>query len=221
MDIHGNPFGILAAHPVTPLVSLHHMDAVDEIFPDNGTRQEALAHLVEAAKVDQASLLQQSMCYCQRNNQIWSISVSWGYAVQVYKEYLAPRELEIPVRTFNSVLRKTYKTEFSFNTRELSRRFCEKPTVYYMSWVRKSNEFFESEYKKENEKWTWRSMWRSCDQELGPFNTVQQIRVTKEPVPDSWFQVTFRSNPSGNSFIQRPVGAIVHLSPNVYGSQMF
>jgi hypothetical protein len=187
MDIHGNPFGLLAAHPLNPLVSLHHMDAVDAIFPDNGTRQEALAHFVEAAKVDQASLLQQSMCYCRRNKQIWSISVSWGYAVQVYKGYLAPRELEIPVRTFNSVLRKTYETEFSFNTRELSRSLCEKPTVYYMSWVRRPNEFFESEYQKQNEKkWTW---WRSCDKELEPLNAVQRIRVTKEPVPDLWFQV--------------------------------
>lgn len=197
MDIHGSPFGLLAAHPVNPLVSVHHLDAYSAIFPETGTREEAMAHLVEAAKVDQASLLQQSMCYhhTDHGQTTWSFSVSWGYAVQVYKQYLTARDLETPLRTFYSCRHKTDKTEFPFNTREPAQDLCEQPTVFYMSWVRKaaqSNELLECEYKKEkNERKD-----RLCDPELAPLNLVQQIRVTKEPVPDSWFQVNWSQTPT-------------------------
>lgn len=40
-DVHGNLFGLLAAHPVAPLVSLHHLEVVEPIFP-NVTRVEPL-----------------------------------------------------------------------------------------------------------------------------------------------------------------------------------
>ncbi|KAL3619246.1 hypothetical protein CASFOL_036816 [Castilleja foliolosa] len=43
-DVHGNLFGLLAAHPITPLVSLHHLDVVEPIFP-NVTRLQALKRL--------------------------------------------------------------------------------------------------------------------------------------------------------------------------------
>jgi len=210
MDIHGSPFGLLAAHPVNALVSLHHLDAYSAIFPDSRTRQEAMAHLVEAAKVDQASLLQQSMCYFHNNHQTWSISVSWGYAVQVYKQYLTPRDLETPLRTFYSCRHKTDKSEFPFNTREPAQDICEQPIVFYMSWVRKAHDFLlESEYKKEkNER-----MQILCDPELEPLNLIQRIRVTKEPVPDSWFQVT-----SSLLVLERPCEYLnfhSHLAPSL------
>ncbi|KAK7402021.1 hypothetical protein VNO78_13956 [Psophocarpus tetragonolobus] len=56
VDLRGNTFGLLAAHPVTPVLSLHHPDKVDPIFPDM-TTIKALQHLFEAADVDFQRLL--------------------------------------------------------------------------------------------------------------------------------------------------------------------
>lgn len=40
-DIWGSPYGLLAAHSVTPLVSLHHLDYVKSISP-NVTRMDSV-----------------------------------------------------------------------------------------------------------------------------------------------------------------------------------
>jgi hypothetical protein len=67
LDIRRDELGILAAHPVTPLVSLHHLDFIPEIFPKTTTKTftkvEAVKYLLAAARVDPASILQQSICY--------------------------------------------------------------------------------------------------------------------------------------------------------------
>ncbi|KAK9277463.1 hypothetical protein L1049_007007 [Liquidambar formosana] len=76
-DVYGNLFGLLAAHPVTPLVSLHHLDVVEPIFP-NVTRVEALQRLTIPMKLDSAALMQQSICYDTEKS--WTVSVSWGFA---------------------------------------------------------------------------------------------------------------------------------------------
>ncbi|KAD6452961.1 hypothetical protein E3N88_07666 [Mikania micrantha] len=44
MDMSGDPFGVLAAHPMSPLVTLHHTDYLDPIFP-NMTNRDAIRHL--------------------------------------------------------------------------------------------------------------------------------------------------------------------------------
>ncbi|KAI4311476.1 hypothetical protein MLD38_036369 [Melastoma candidum] len=61
-DVYGNPFGLLAAHPVTPLVSLHHLDLIEPIFP-NMTRVRALRKLWVRQGYGSAALMQQSICY--------------------------------------------------------------------------------------------------------------------------------------------------------------
>ncbi|KAL2926059.1 N-acetyllactosaminide beta-1 3-N-acetylglucosaminyltransferase 2 [Bienertia sinuspersici] len=76
-DVYGDLLGLLAAHPVTPLVSIHHLDVVEPIFPQM-TRPQALGHLFESANQDSASIMQQSICYDKK--RFWSISVSWGYS---------------------------------------------------------------------------------------------------------------------------------------------
>ncbi|KAI7726181.1 hypothetical protein M8C21_009631 [Ambrosia artemisiifolia] len=80
-DVYGNLFGLLAAHPVTPLVSLHHLDVVEPIFPDV-TRVEALQRLMQPMKIDSAGLIQQSICYDQSKG--WTVSVSWGADYTAY-----------------------------------------------------------------------------------------------------------------------------------------
>eukprot|EP00249_Psilotum_nudum_P013752 c24489_g1_i1 orf=407-2140(-) len=135
-DVYGNLYGLMAAHPVTPVLSFHHLDVVDPIFP-NRSRLEALQHLSKSIKLDPAGFLQQSICYDKAKQ--WSISVSWGFAVEVYRGIISPRELEMPSRTFFNWYRKADYTGFSFNTRAVSRHPCQKPIVYYMNEMRYSD----------------------------------------------------------------------------------
>ncbi|KAL1323743.1 hypothetical protein AAHE18_13G038800 [Arachis hypogaea] len=61
-DVYGDLLGLLGAHPVTPLVTLHHLDIVQPIFPSMN-RVESLRHLMKAVKQDSASIMQQSICF--------------------------------------------------------------------------------------------------------------------------------------------------------------
>ncbi|CAA3025398.1 uncharacterized protein LOC111374732 [Olea europaea subsp. europaea] len=75
VDVHSDISGLLSAHPQAPLVSLHHLVYVDPIFPYMN-HKESLNHLMEAVKIDESRLLQQSICYHKPKN--WSVSISWG-----------------------------------------------------------------------------------------------------------------------------------------------
>lgn len=132
-DVYGNLFGLLAAHPVAPLVSLHHLDVVEPIFP-NVTQVEALQRLQIPMKLDPAGLIQQSICYDSEKK--WTVSVSWGFAVQVIRGVLSPREIEMPSRTFLNWYKRADYMAYAFNTRPVARNPCQKPFVFYMSKAR-------------------------------------------------------------------------------------
>ncbi|KAI6685722.1 hypothetical protein NL676_031635 [Syzygium grande] len=132
-DVYGDLLGLLGAHPVTPLVSIHHLDVVEPVFP-RMTRVRALRHLFESVQHDSASIMQQSICYDKRRS--WSISVSWGYVVQVVRGVISPRELEMPTRTFLNWYRRADYTAYAFNTRPVMKHPCQKPFIYYMNSVR-------------------------------------------------------------------------------------
>ncbi|KAE8670452.1 hypothetical protein F3Y22_tig00112131pilonHSYRG00040 [Hibiscus syriacus] len=131
-DVYGDLLGLLGAHPVTPFVSLHHLDVVEPVFP-RMKRVKAVEHLLEAANVDSASLMQQSICY--DSNRFWSISVSWGYVVQIMWGVMSPRELEMPSRTFLNWYKGADYTAYAFNTRPVERHPCLKPFLFYMRKV--------------------------------------------------------------------------------------
>ncbi|CAA0809439.1 Protein of unknown function (DUF604 [Striga hermonthica] len=128
IDIRGNPFGLLAAHPLAPLVSLHHLDYVEPLFP-NRTQLDSVKALMKAHMLDPSRTLQQCFCYHRKNK--WSISISWGYAVQIYPEKLTAKELQTPLLTF-----RTWRTwqdgPFTFNTRPMNSDHCRNPIVLYL-----------------------------------------------------------------------------------------
>lgn len=128
--MYGNLFGLLAAHPIAPFVSLHHLDVVEPIFP-NVTRLQALRRLKIPMELDSAGLMQQSICYHKSNS--WTISVSWGFAIQIFRGILSPREVEMPARTFLNWYRRADYTAYAFNTRPVSRNPCQKAFVFYLS----------------------------------------------------------------------------------------
>ncbi|KAF8008090.1 hypothetical protein BT93_K1926 [Corymbia citriodora subsp. variegata] len=166
-DVRGDTFGLLAAHPVTPLSSLHHIDYTDPIFP-NMTRPEALRHLFRAARTDSQRLLQQSVCYDPSLS--WTVSVSWGYAVQVFPRHLPMTEAVRVRETFRqwkkgSVLARSY----GFNTREVEYDPCERPTVFFMSSVATRKDWIKSAYKKHDD--------GDCPSDMASPRKLQEVRV--------------------------------------------
>ncbi|XP_022736322.1 uncharacterized protein LOC111289493 isoform X2 [Durio zibethinus] len=178
-DVYGNLFGLLAAHPVTPLVSLHHLDVVEPIFA-NVTRVEALQRLMLPAKLDSAGIMQQSICYDKTRS--WTISVSWGFAVQVFRGIFSPREMEMPSRTFLNWYRRADYTAYAFNTRPVSRNPCQKPFVFYMSRVRMDSKLNKtvSEYERH------RVPHPLCKWKMADPAELQMVIVNKKPDPHLW-----------------------------------
>ncbi|XP_019457478.1 PREDICTED: uncharacterized protein LOC109357877 [Lupinus angustifolius] len=147
IDLQGNMFGLLAAHPVTPLLSLHHLEYTNPIFP-NMTTTKALQHLFEAANVDSQRLLQQTVCYHKQFS--WTISVSWGYAIQVFpNNMLLPDVLKVQ-ETFKAwVPDKALAGAYSFNTRPLQRDPSKIPIIFYLVNVSSGEDgIIISNYKK-------------------------------------------------------------------------
>ncbi|XP_058220252.1 uncharacterized protein LOC131330632 [Rhododendron vialii] len=131
VDARGDIFGMLSAHPLSPLLSLHHVDHVDPIFP-NMTRTNALGHLFKAVNVDPGRVLQQTVCY-DRSNSL-TVSVAWGYAIQVFEgNYYLPDLLRkqrtfSPWRRNKDILSKLYM----FDTSEYVSDPCKRPVVFFL-----------------------------------------------------------------------------------------
>ncbi|MBA0763371.1 hypothetical protein Gotri_012817 [Gossypium trilobum] len=178
-DVYGNLFGLLAAHPVTPLVSLHHLDVVELIFP-NVSRVQALQRLMLPTNLDSAGIMQQSICYDKTKS--WTISVSWGFAVQVFRGIFSPREIEMPSRTFLNWYKRADYTAYAFNTRPVSRNPCQKPFVFYMSSVRMDSELNKtvSEYERHHVPHPL------CRWKMANPDELETVIVHKKPDPHLW-----------------------------------
>ncbi|MCL7047036.1 hypothetical protein MKW94_016340 [Papaver nudicaule] len=131
IDVRGDLYGLLAAHPVAPLVSLHHLDFVEPLFP-NKTQLDSIKMLMDAYNMDPCRTLQQSTCYDLKRN--WSVSVSWGYTVQIYPFLVSAKELSTPLQTFRT-WRTWSENMFTFNVRPVMADPCECPIVYFLDRV--------------------------------------------------------------------------------------
>ncbi|CAK9156737.1 unnamed protein product [Ilex paraguariensis] len=179
LDLFGNVFGLLATHPTAPLVSLHHLDVIEPIFP-NVNQVQALQRLKVPMQLDSAALMQQSICYDKSNN--WTISVSWGYAVQIFRGILSAREMERPARTFLNWYRRRDATGFAFNTRPFSRNGCQRPFIYVLSnalfnpWTNQT----ASEYVLQ------RNLSDKCKWKMADPSQIHRVQVYKKPDPNLW-----------------------------------
>ncbi|KAF8683657.1 hypothetical protein HU200_044586 [Digitaria exilis] len=137
VDIRGDAYGMLAAHPVAPVVSLHHLDHIEPISPRGKTALEAARPLVGASRLDPARTLQQSFCYQHGpGGYVWSVSVAWGYTVQLYPWAVAPHDLEVPLQTFRT-WRSWADGPFVFNTRRPpGGDACARPAMFFLSAAR-------------------------------------------------------------------------------------
>ncbi|KAL9372926.1 hypothetical protein Peur_035170 [Populus x canadensis] len=178
-DFYGNIFGILAAHPITPLVSLHHYNVTNAIFP-RMDKLEALEKLRVPAKLDSAALMQQSICYDAARN--WTISVSWGYAVQIIRGILHPREIEMIARTFYSWYQTVEREGFIFNNRPYYEHVCQKPFVHFFSNATydSSTDQTLSEYIRHDHRYP------RCDWKMADPLPIARVEVLKRPDPYVW-----------------------------------
>ncbi|KAL4298172.1 hypothetical protein GQ457_12G026270 [Hibiscus cannabinus] len=133
VDLLGDISGMLSAHPPSPIITLHHFDNIDPIFPQKN-RTDAVKHLMQAADVDQSRLAQQTICYDKGKN--WSISVSWGYSAHIYESIIPRSILKKPLETF-----KPWKTGppplYMFNTRLVTDNPCQAPHVFFIEYIRR------------------------------------------------------------------------------------
>ncbi|KAK1321538.1 hypothetical protein QJS10_CPA03g01999 [Acorus calamus] len=181
-DVYGDLFGLLAAHPVAPMVSLHHLDVVEPVLP-NLTRAEGLKRVFEGpVRLDSAAVMQQSICYDNRRK--WTVSVSWGFAVQVVRGTLSAREMEMPPRTFLNWYRRADYKAYAFNTRPFFRNVCQKPFLFYLSTAGMdggSSNRTVTEYGRHVGQKQSHCRWKMSDP-----SDVDRVVVYKRPDPYMW-----------------------------------
>ncbi|KAD6795694.1 hypothetical protein R6Q59_031745 [Mikania micrantha] len=167
MDVTGDAFGLLMTHPMSPLVSLHHPDRIDPIFP-NMTETNALRHLYEAANADPHRILQQTVCYERWYS--WTVSISWGYAVEVFGVHvLLPDVLRIPV-TFQPWLKsRAFSTFFNFDMRRHHHEPCRRPVVFHLDRVESTKDEITSFYRIMDE--------HNCTFGMSSPRRIQEIKV--------------------------------------------
>jgi hypothetical protein len=175
----GNTFGLLASHPITPLLSLHHPDYTDPIFP-NMTTTKALQHLFEAVNIDSQRILQQTICYDKWFS--WTISVSWGYAVQVFPNHMFLPDVVNVQETFKqwkkgNMLAKAY----TFNTKPLHPDPCKRSTIFYFDSVSSGNDGMISSYKRS---------FQNCSKNLVSPKKLEVIKVVTHKLDLDIKQVT-------------------------------
>lgn len=136
LDIRGDPYGFLAAHPVAPLVSLHHLVGAQPLFPGEN-QLDSLRRLLRAYHVDPGLTIQQSICY--DHSRKWSVSISWGYTVQLYPSLISSKVLGMPLQTFRT-WRSGSEGPFVFNTRPMRDDPCERPIIYYLDQVKETGD---------------------------------------------------------------------------------
>ncbi|KAL2924944.1 Cellobiose phosphorylase, partial [Bienertia sinuspersici] len=144
VDVRGNIFGLLAAHPQTPLVSLSHLEEVDPIFP-NKSVIDSLQHLFRSVTADSERILQQTVCYDRWFS--WTISVSWGYAVQVFNQHIQLNDALRIQETFEP-WRKGAAPNYVFSTRPVHPNPCQRSTLFFLNEVDTEGMKITSKYQR-------------------------------------------------------------------------
>ncbi|KAF0924531.1 hypothetical protein E2562_010176 [Oryza meyeriana var. granulata] len=172
IDLHGDISGLLRAHPLTPLVSLHHLDHVYPLYPGMD-RATAVKHFFRAANADPARILQQTVCY--DHSKAITVSIAWGYSVQVYKGNVLLPDLLAVQKTFVPWKRGRNVTDvFMFDTKHYPRDECKRAALFFLKSISSGEGRTKSNYS--------RQLPRKCSPNLIPLRNLHQIKVTSEPL---------------------------------------
>ncbi|WVZ95182.1 hypothetical protein U9M48_040979 [Paspalum notatum var. saurae] len=170
IDLHGDISGLLRAHPLTPLVSLHHLDHVYPLYPGMD-RARAMQHFFRAANADPARILQQTVCYDHK--QSLTVSVAWGYSVQVFKGNVLLPDLLAVQKTFVPWKRGRNVTDvYMFDTKHYPRNECKRGALFFLKSISSGGGKTETTYNRQTP--------RKCSPDLIPLKNLRLIKVTSE-----------------------------------------
>lgn len=204
-DIHGNAFGMLAAHPIVPFISIHHLDEIDPVFPHYNAL-DGLHHLTTAMRMDPSSFLQRCICY-DRDKKL-TFSISLGYVIQVYPYVLLPRDLERAEITFKAWNKKDGGGEFDFDTRSAIKSVCKRPFLFFLDNIYRKGSNVVSVYTRDMTVDS-QKRWSFCFPFASLKKKVQQIRVVSKPMDKHWFKVPRRQCCKVTSMKDQELGIIV------------
>eukprot|EP00250_Pteridium_aquilinum_P022244 c25332_g1_i1 orf=146-1666(+) len=187
-DIHGNAFGLLAAHPIAPFISMHHLDEINPVFPDYSAL-DGLHHLTKAMHTEPSSFLQRCICY--DHDKRLTFSISSGYVVQVFPYVLLPRDLERAEITFKAWNMKAGGGEFDFDTRTAIKSVCNRPFLFFLDEIYREGSNVVSIYKRDMTTDS-QKRWSFCPFVAPLQRKVQQIQVISKPMDKHWFKVPRR-----------------------------
>ncbi|KAI5055622.1 hypothetical protein GOP47_0029143 [Adiantum capillus-veneris] len=198
-DVHGNVFGLLAAHPISPFVSMHHLEEVDPMFPKLDALT-SLRHLMYSMHIEPSSFLQHCICYDRE--QKLSLSISLGYVVQVFPYVILPRELERPEITFKAWNSKQSRGEFDLDTRKSLRPVCHRPVSFYIEDIYLDEDGrVVSTYKRDSSVDEKKQQSLCLPIVFHPKEAIR-IRILSKPMSDQWFLV--RAQPLVETLHVRP-----------------
>ncbi|GAU26523.1 hypothetical protein TSUD_361560 [Trifolium subterraneum] len=129
--------------------------------------------------LDPAGLIQQSICYDK--TRTWTISVSWGYAVQIFRGTFSAREMEMPARTFLNWYKRADYTAYPFNTRPVSRNVCQNPFIYYLS-----NVVYDEDTDETASRYVRVQSNPDCKWKMEDPSQIKTVVVYKKPNPHLW-----------------------------------
>ncbi|KAL6857263.1 hypothetical protein ACP4OV_018645 [Aristida adscensionis] len=170
IDLHGDISGLLRAHPLSPLVSLHHLDHIYPLYPGMD-RTRAIQHFFQAADADPARILQQTVCY-DRSRSL-TVSIAWGYSVQVFKGNVLLPDLLAVQKTFVPWKRgRNFTDVYMFDTKHYPRDECKRAALFFLKSISSGEGKTESTYNRQPP--------RKCLPDLIPLRSLSLIKVTSE-----------------------------------------
>lgn len=177
--------GLLAAHPIAPFISIHHVEAVDPFYPGLSSL-ESLKLFAKAMNADPMGFLQRAICY-NRDEKL-TFAVSLGYAVQVFPNIVLPREVERSELTYTAWNRIGHRNEFDFDTRDAYRSVCKKPILFFLKDVWKDGNITKGSYVRVRGRGDIKRK-VFCFPRSPPMPDVDEIRVFSAPLSKNWHLV--------------------------------
>ncbi|CAN8303558.1 unnamed protein product [Cochlearia groenlandica] len=181
-DIKGDAHGLLSSHPIAPFVSIHHVEAVNPLYPGLSTL-DSLKLFTKAMSFDPNSVLQRSICYDHTNKLTYSVSL--GYVVQVYPNILLPRDLERAELSFSAWNGISQPNEFDLDIKLPVSSLCKKPIRFFLKEVGREGNATLGTYSRSLVKDDLKRK-VLCFPRSPPLQNVESIQVVGLPMSKNW-----------------------------------